>query len=475
MTPASGLLGARRIANATAGRKLDYLRYTKPQKRFLADAAPVVLVRGGNQTGKTLGIHADILHSARGTHPFQKCRRPPLNIVVLSESWEQMGQAGGFMEKLWALVPKSEIDPKIRFDPGRGIPGKPPRLVFVKGPGKGSVISFGTYRQGARRSAGSTVHRVYLDEPPPGSVYQELIVRVLRFNGKVRIGFTPVLDMPDQRYLRELVEAGEISEHNPWLTEANCWPAGNPCAWLTQARIDRMSRSLPEAVRAMRIEGSWSPVLTPQWLSNYDKRKHISIDVPPQGAYLGVGIDHGTNAGKQAAILFAAVGRSGMKPKVWFLDEYIGDGITSIEQDASGIREMLDRNRLRCRDVDAWIGDRPTGESRYLVRKSNNQLRKHLAYQEKMQLRDFPAILTPRKYHGSVEHGLWRLNDVMGRFDDDGSPHFRVHPNASRFAEFCERFAGDNADPLKDVGDAGRYILELAIRDLPMTHMIARY
>ena len=63
----------------------------------------------------------------------------------------------------------------------------------------------------------------------------------------------------------------------------------------------------------------------------------------------------------------------------------------------------------------------------------------------------------------------------MGNFDDDGSSHFNVHPRAERFAEFCEKFAGDRADPLKDVGDCGRYSLELALRNIPVTHLIARY
>lgn len=466
---------ARRVADATSVRRLDYLRYTPVQKAIMSDPAPLVLVRGGNQVGKTLGLHADLLHTARGTHPFQATTRPPVNILVLSESWEQMGQAGGFMEKLWDLVPKHEIDPKIRLEPGRGITGKPPRIVFTSGPGKGSVISFGTYRQGARRAAGSTIHRVYLDEPPPGSVYQEIIVRILRHKGKVRIGFTPVLDMPDQRYLRALVEAGEISEHNPHLKESNCWPVGNPCPWLVQGQIDTMARSLPEAVRKMRIEGSWDPVLTTTWLTNWDGALHVNMSRPPQGAYLGVGIDHGTNAGKQAAILFGVVDRGGLAPVVWFLDEYIGDGITSISDDAREIHGMLRRNGLGWRDIDAWIGDRPTGESRYLVRKSNTQLRKHLAYQAKTHLSGFPSILTPKKYHGSVEHGLWRLNDIMGKVDDEGLPHFNVHPQAARFAEFCAKFAGDRNDPLKDVGDAGRYVLELSIRNIPVTHLIARY
>ncbi len=480
MTPRANFRSAEVVADATSTRKLAYMRLTPVQKLFLEDDAPVVLMRGGNQIGKSLAIIMDMIHTARGTHPFQGTPKPPVSIVLLSESWDQMGKTGGFLEKLWGLLPKHELDPKIRFDPGRGITGKPPRIVFVSGPGKGSVISLGTYAQGAKKVAGTTVHRIYLDEPPPAALYQEIMLRVLRHSGKVRIDFTPVLDMPDQRWLRTLVEANEVSEHNPHLIEANCWPVGNPCPWLVQDQIDRMARSLPEAVRAMRLFGAWDPVLTKTWLTNFDRARHVNLSRPPMGAYLAVGIDHGTNAGKQAAVLMAVIDRQGLEPRVWFMDEYIGDGITSIAQDAQGIHDMIARNGtpgrpLDWREIDAWIGDRPTGESRYLVRKSNMQLRKHLARIAGVAHGVFPHISTPRKYHGSVEHGLWRINDVLGRFDDDGAPHCSVHPRAARFAEFCEKFAGDRVDPLKDVGDSARYALELAIRDIPVTHLIARY
>lgn len=466
---------ARRHANAVTRRQLDFLRYTPMQRKFLTDESLIVLLRGGNQCGKTLAIHADLIHTARHTHPYQKPIRGPVRIVVLSESWDQMGQAGGFMEKLWQLLPKSEIDPKIRFEPGRGITGKPPRIVFTDGPGKGSIISFGTYRRGSAVSAGSTIHRVYLDEPPPSSIYQEMMVRILREGGKCRIGFTPVLNMPDQTWLRQLVELGDITEYNPHLTEGNCWPTGSPAPWLTQPNIDRMARTLPEAIRSMRIEGSWDPVLTHQWLTNFNRKLHILPVRPPVGAYLGVGIDHGTNAGKQAAVLFAAIHRSSINPIVWFLDEVISDGRTSVAQDAEAIHQMLEDNGYSWRNVDEWMGDRPTGEDRYLVRKSNNLLRKHLAFQAKTTLGAFPKISVPYKWGGSVEHGLHLMNAVLGDFDDDGTPHFIVNPRCERFIEFCEKFAGDRKDPLKDVGDAGRYILEKAIKELPSMRLIARY
>lgn len=466
---------ARRHAQAVCRRQLDFLRFTPYQVDFLRDNAPIVLMRGGNQVGKTWAIHADLLHTARHTHPYQAPIRGPVRIVVLSESWEQMGRTGGFMEKLWALVPKDEIDTRIRLDLGRGISGKPPRIVFTDGPGKGSVISFGTYRQGPSVAAGSTVHRYYLDEPPPSSVYEEVIMRLLREGGRCRIGFTPVLNMPDQTWLRKLVIAKEVVEYNPHLVEANCWPQGFPAPWLTQADIDRVTRNLPESVRAMRVEGSWEPVLDHNWLTNFDRRKHILPIRPPEGAYLGVGIDHGTNAGKQAAVLFAAIHRSSLKPVVWFLDEEIGDGRTNQQQDAQAIHNMLERNGYTWRNIDQWIGDRPVTASKMLVRKSNTRLRQHLAYLAGVNVGLFPHIEVPYKWSGSVEHGLHLINAAAGTFDDDGTPHLIVNPACQRFAEFCEKFAGNRTDPLKDVGDAGRYILEKAIKEFPAMRLIARY
>ena len=466
---------ARGLVSKTSRRRLDYLRYTDWQKTYLSDDAPSVLLRKGNQIGGTTAKHAEIIHRCRGTHPFKRTHRPPINAIVLSESWEQMGQAGGYMQKLWELLPKDEIDPKVRFEPGRGITGKPPRIVFTSGPGKGSVITFGTYRQGASRVAGSTVHFIDLDEPGPESILHEVMPRLLRHGGHIRIGFTPVLNMPDQRWLRQLVEAGEIGEHNPWLVEKNCWPKGNPGPWLAQADIDRVARAWPEAIRSMRIKGSWDPVLTHKWLTNFDSSRHVRPERPPAGAYLGVGVDHGANAGKQAAVLVAVVDRGELSPYVFVLDEAISDGMSTPDQDARAIHEMLERNGYSWRNVDEWVGDRPTGESRYLIKKSNVLLRKHLAYQAKVLVKAFPLLKTPKKWWGSVEHGLHLLNALAGDFDEDGTNHLFVNPAAERFAEFCDGFAGDRKDPLKDVGDAGRYIIERAIRDVPSMRLVAHY
>lgn len=473
--PAAAIEEARRAAELTRGRSLDLLRFTDPQLGFLHDDSPIALLRGGNQIGKTLTGHVDLIHTCRGTHPYQDTPKPPVNCLVLSESWDQMGQAGGFMEKLWTLLPKGEIDPKIRLEPGRGITGKPPRIVFVAGPGRGSVITFATYRQGAQRVAGSTVHRVYMDEPGPPSLHDELVPRLLRYSGKMRILFTPVLDMPDQTWIRDLVKAGEISEHNPWLEEANCWPRGMPAPWVSQEQIDRMARTLPEAIRAMRMEGAWDPILKSRWLTAFQPDVHVTESQPPLGAWLGIGIDHGVNAGKQTAVLAACAGVGTRSPYVWVVDESVGDGKTSTRQDARAILDMLRRHNLGWQDVDQWVGDRPTGTSRYLVRKSNDMLRVELAALTGTPLSEFARIETPRKYAGSVEHGLHLMNALFADVDEDKVPHLQIHKRCERFAAFCQKFAGDRADPLKDVGDGGRYIIEKCATKLPSTHMLARY
>lgn len=458
---------------------LLYYSPTKPQLAFLEDPRPIVLWRDGNQLGKTTAVIADLIHRCRGTHPWQRTRRPPINALVISVSHEQMGQAGGFHEKLWTLLPKDEIDLRNEYDPGRGIRGKPPRIVFTSGPGKGSVIGFATYEQGAKRVAGGTVHVVVLDEPPTESMYTEVMPRLLKHGGQLRISMTPTLDMPDVRWLRRLVEGTEnerpsVYEHNFGLREENCWPANKAFPWLTQRRIDDWAMTLPAVQRRMRLEGAWEPVLTGAYLSNYcdDNERWFR---PPKGAYLVGGIDHGATKRKQAFMLAAFADRHGAQPRAWFWREHTSDGYTTPEMDAENILKTLKSVGLTYWDIDEWVGDRSTGENKYLVGKSNKELRLQFARLLGVDVDKTKYIYTPTKFDGSVDQGLHMLNAMFGRRDADGRPHAVVHPSCKRFREFCRRFIGDRRDPLKDIGDAGRYAAERAVRPGPWMALRAVY
>lgn len=467
---------AHAIAEGAALRPWEHLRMTQAQIDFLSDDRRNVLLRKGNQLGGTTALLVDLICRCRGIHPWQRLRhRPPINAILASESWDQMGMAGSIMHKLWDLLPKDEIDPKIEFEPGRGITGKPPRIVFVAGPGKGSVISFATFRQGGARLAGATVHVVASSEPPPGSVLAEIVPRLLRHGGDLRLDFTPVVDMPDQTELQQMVAKGSVAEHNPHLVEANCWPVGAPFPWITQADIDAMTALLPRPSVGMRVRGDWEPVVTGNWLSAFNEERHVRRDSPPEGATLGIGIDHGAQAGKQAAVLFAASDLTELHPYVWFLDEDIGTGRTSVQEDAQAILRMLRRNGLGWRDVDVWVGDRATTVDRLLVIKDNAKLRDELAQQVKVAPEAFARIETARKGAGSVEHGLRKWNGLLATTDSDGTPHMVLHPRCIQTIAFCKKWAGKKDDPLKNPGDAARYVLNRVVESVGAPSGLLQY
>jgi hypothetical protein len=174
------LTAARVAQHRTRNQPTVGMRFTRPQRLFLQDDFPIACWRDGNQLGKSTALAVWAHDCARGVNRFFRTARPPVRIVVMGTSHEQMEP---LYEKMWFYAAKDELDPRCGYDPGRAITGKPPRLVYVRGPGKGSVIVFGTYKQGASRVAGSTVDGFLLDEPCPETIFGEVRPRVLRRRG----------------------------------------------------------------------------------------------------------------------------------------------------------------------------------------------------------------------------------------------------------------------------------------------------
>jgi phage terminase large subunit-like protein len=479
----AGLLGLldRSVEQSDAW-AIRYARVTTPQKLFLSDDASRLLWRDGNQLGKSWALALELLHRCRGTHPYKRTHRPPIRALVISVSFEQMAP---LMEKIWALAPKDELSDKCGYDPGRGITGKPPRLVFTTGPGAGSVITFATYAQGATRIAGGTYHVIVMDEPPTESVWGEAEPRLMRLRGDLIVGMTPTPDMPPLGWLRAKVEAGQVSEHNYHLREENLYLEGALAPFRYQGEIDAYAEGLLEVERAMRIEGAWEPVVTGRWLTQFGPH-NVRDDVPPPaGALVCVGIDHGAAAGKQAAVLFLVEGADTDQARAWWWDERCSDGYTTPAQDAEAILDMLRSNGIEYDQVDEWVGDRPTGDARYLVGKSNKDIRIQLARLLRRPIEGTKRISTPEKWAGSVTHGLRLINGLLGsptsacsichRARCEHGPRYArevprgiIHPRMVRFRRFAETFRGDRRDPTKDVGDAGRYPAERVIRSQPL-------
>jgi len=456
------------------GCELFSFRPTEPQLAWLAEPAPIALWRDGNQLGKTTGSLVDLVHRCRGTHRWQAVRKPPIFAVVVGVSLEQMGQPGGIMTKLWQLLPHEELDPVTGYEPGRGITGKPPRIVFRSGPGAGSVIYFGTFAQNPQRYAGSTIHHVLSDEPMPSGTYEELRPRLLKFGGSMRINFTPTPNMPDMQWLRSLIDQGVIKEHNFGLRPENCHPAGSPFPYYSGKMLEEFRASLPLPVQRMRIDGAWDPLVDERWISAFSTETHVTaLPEPPAGATVFVGIDHGIVGGKQAACVGACVGADSLRPRVWILAEHVGHGQTSQEQDARSIVAMLHSCGLSVEDVDLWVGDRPA-DARGLVRKSNTILRRHLAALSGIAFNRFPRITTPRKYDGSVVAGLTMLNSLSAT-QTKTVPHLLLHPRCQELARAFMTFQGHRSDPHKDILDACRYPIERLIGSQRAVALSLRY
>ena len=448
-----------------------WTRLTAPQREFMSRRDPVLLWRGGNQIGKSTALAVDAIDFARGAHLGDQTHPPPVRVMVMGPSWEQMEP---LMRRIWEVCPRDELDPRAGYDPGRGITGKPPRLLFVRGPGAGSVVQFATYEQGVQRLAGATLHRVVLDEPPPEDVYAEAIPRVLRMSGHVRIGCTPTPGMADLAYLRKKVEAGEVPEMVIPLSEKSCWPVGALRPWLTQAQIDRQAILWPARERGMRLRGDWEPLAEGAWLSAFDE-SCVSADPPPPGAWLIVSGDHGTDPGKQRFVLTAMVGAETERPRAWFLGEYAPDGYSTPEQDAAGIVTMLREAGLEYDHVDDWVADRSAQTRDATIKKANGLLRAELARLLRRTAEGMKWIYTPRKYEGSVVDGYRLFNALFARRDPSGRPHGLIHPRCKHLIAAARTFKGREREPAKDILDGARYGLERAIRrrdwiDLPTTY-----
>lgn len=443
---------------------IEWLRLSDPQREWLSMPDRFALWRGGNSIGKSWAQAADIVMTARLRHPYRTTPRAPVTLMVVGYSWAQMDP---LLDKLWQLLPKDEIDPRCRYEPANGIRGhKEPVIEFVAGPGRGSQIRFATYEQGAGRIMGIQVHGVYLDEPPPADVYGECVPRLNAHNGFMRITFTPTPESPDLEYMRKLIEDGRLVELQTTITPAAVTVRGGLCDWprMSPREIEAALGQYLEEQRAMRRDGAWEPLATGRWVTTFSDANVVDHD-PPEGAWLVLSIDHGANAGKQAAVLSWWLDRDTPYPRGGYLDEAVSDGSTTTDDDADAVLAMLARNGLSYDDVDGWVGDRTTGENRYLISKSNRELVDSLARKLRRKPGQMRKIVVPHKQAGSVRMGSALLKRGFKARRNDGRPMLVVHPRCRAFAHALRTFKGGRQETVKDVFDAGRYGAEYALRD----------
>lgn len=479
------LLSTLRLAGRSADRnrrlRIGYESNTPQQRRWIEMRGRRILWRGPNQVGKSRALAKKMIHFVRATGPYVDRAPGPKKILVMSFSKEQMEP---LHEKIWELLPKDEIGPGVEFEPGFGFRGKPPRIKFTSGPGKGSVIIFATYKQGSRRAAGGTFDIVILDEPVEERIWGEIQPRVLHGDpGEIWVTFTPTPDSPPLEYLRRLVEAGSVVEMPTMALSVDLMTLEDGRALLTQEQIDDFTGSLLELEKDMRLRGGWEIISGERVLDNWGPHcvgtwRGITGVVPP-GSVLAVGMDHGAGSGKQASALVAIADQHGTRPRVWLLAEHVSEGFTTPDMDAAAVLDMISSVGLSYDDIDVWVGDRASGMNKYDVRKTNKDIRHQMARILKRDSKDLKFIDVPHKFDGSVASGIRTLNAMMGRRDDLvssgdrlGTPHFLVSSACPRFAAAAAKWRGSPKDNLKDILDAVRYPVEKVVKAQVMSFQV---
>ena len=378
---AEALALAERLEERVADEALAHVRWTPPQMALLTCTARIVLLRTGNQFGKTWAALAEAIWRCLGAHPFKTVPRAPIRAFLITTSWAQSLE---IQTKLWRLVPKDQIAPDVVFDEVKGFRGRIPALKFRNG----SVLFIKTSRQGGLSLAGGTVHLIIIDEPPSSPrVFAELQKRVMRTGGHIVMSMTPINAPTD--YLRELADRGQIEDLHFRMTPENFVPVGETepltlddgtpmdAAWCKAERARALSWEEPVV-----CDGEWN--FRPQGAAfeRFNPRRdggHVveglarrlpQLVTQGKPLKLAIGLDYGEDRLRTAGILIAV--EEGERQRVFVLGEYVPQVATTTAMDAAGVLELLTRHGLGWEALAFAHGDkRYTDAKGKLTIKSN--------------------------------------------------------------------------------------------------------
>ena len=478
--PAADLL--RNLLASLRATPAKRFRWLPLQSEYYRSTARYRLLRTGNQTvGKTtIGMH-DLLEHAMGTHPTrQRWCNEPGEYWVLVDSW---GQSIIIQNKLHALIPVKALHPDTVFDEDSGYRGKHPSVKVAHVAGGYSVIKFKTVNQRTKSLASATLKGLVCDEPFPNArVYQEAMKRVER-NGWMSVLMTPI-NAP-VRWYREIVEAegSEWVQFSRPLTPAEFIPVGattpiEVLVELTDAAGDRMPAWVPaDADYIARLEGKavahevgivvhgeWDPRVTDRYYMHWTGQ----VGEPPGlDLWTGLGIDHGSQPGKQCGVLVQVRDRGPQAyPEVFVLAETVDEqGKGSPRAFADDLLAMLGRWNLRWTDLDSAMGDRALTYDMKAARVSNTAIMKHL--RRRVNGKFHPPIRSAKKGsgrgRGSAQLRAKFLHYLMVEPNDADAASrnlLTVHSSCTKLLDALNTWDGTDRHPSKDILDALFYALD---------------
>jgi hypothetical protein len=432
------------------------------QEQFLRDNSAVKLIRAGNQTiGKTTVALSEVHWRCVGKHEYIDVPPPPVEFwVVCAEVAQSIG-----IQKKFHEIAHTYLADDCEFDEVKGYRGRQAVAKYRNG----SIVRFKTTNQSSISFAGATITGgILFDEPPKSArLFSEAQKRVLRQGGVVMLALTPV-NAPCE-WLRELCEAGTVSDHHTVLTPDQLIPIGETeplhaphpetrqVVPMDAAYIEALERTTVAYEVPVVVHGEWEMRVQGRYFGSFDDVLMVSDECNAPTVSVVLGIDYGSKAGKQCAVLcLVEEADGGVAQRVWVWDVYVGAENTSLADDSRGILEMLRRNGLTWKQVDKAWGDRVY--MRGAEHKSNRDIMKELS--RAMGIPDKalrPRIRTVKRggdSRGSVSVGGRWLHQLMVK----GA--FFVHPRCEVVIAALNGWDfTDDKHGHKDKVDAIRYAL----------------
>lgn len=411
------------------------------QERFHKDPSQTRCLRGPNQiVGKSYAGCAEALWWMTHTHPYRDIPSRPVAGRLVPYSDDSSKEIEG---KLYELLPKSLLHADTRYHPDRGFTTGRRRMLRLK---TGDSLGIVSQSAGTLAAAGSTLDFVWLDEPPEQRIFAEAQSRVLVRKGCLWLTLTPV-GRP-VGWLKDACERGQIEDIHVEPTPEN--------TGLTEEELENIREMILPSERPQRFGGEWEGATPDRYFGAWTDDM-ISKELPNTEVKIGIGIDHGEGAGKQGALLCGFDTSDKLNPRVWFLDEYISQGHTGIEEDANGILDMLARWDLGPEAVDIARGDVNSAgkaESGYRV---NQLLEQKIAMLHGLPPTAPPFQIKPaRKGPGSVAYTARLLHSAMVK------ESLFVHPNCTNLIQGFRHWRGPGGNSankeLSHILDAARYI-----------------
>lgn len=206
--------------------------------------APILMVFGGSQSGKSCSAAHETKMWLRGKHPYKQTPTP-CRIYVISASYRTLQE--GIYRHLKTCLPEWEVETYGRAIPGWDLPG----FIRMK---NGSQIDFisGEGREDARRKIqAAEIDLAVIDEEVDELLWEELMARRLARGGRVMVAATLLRSEPWCLQLEDRAEAGDPDVFLVRLSTYAAARAGH----VKNKVVKEMESTLPKEEIDVRLHG----------------------------------------------------------------------------------------------------------------------------------------------------------------------------------------------------------------------------